>query len=158
MNPKIVFSAIDKKILKILLEPEGKITSDLLAKKLDLPRTTVQRRRQYLEKRFIRIHYSLSLEDLGFRRIDLFISTEYGKTTYIEQNLLKRAEVVMIGKLVGQNKMNLKAEIIIKDNGELLELLEVIKGIDGVRDVEWVETVKIVGRKKSIPEEIIDKL
>lgn len=158
-SAKLILSSVDKKILKILLEPNGKITSDMLAKKLDLPRTTVQRRRLLLEKRFLQFAYALNLEELGFRRVDLLISTESGKTVFIAQDLLKRDEVVYVGRSVGQHTIDLKAEIIIKDNDvELLDMLETVKGMVGVRDVKWTEIVKVVGRKKSIPSGIIDKM
>lgn len=130
----------------------------MLAKRLDLPRTTVQRRRIMLEKRFLQFIYTLKLEELGFRRIDFLISTESGKTISIAQDLLKRDEVVYVGRSVGQHTIDLKAEIIIKDNVELLDLLEVVKGMPGVREVEWTEIVKVVGRKKSIPAGILDRM
>lgn len=151
-------SAIDKKILKVLLDPEGKITSDQLAKRIGLPRTTVQRRRRQLEKKFLQLDYTLKLQHLGFRRIDLLISTQSGRSVSIAKLLLDRDEVVYVGRTVGQHTVDLKAEVIIQDNEELIDLLEVIKGIEGVRQVEWIETIKVVGRKKSIPGGIIDRL
>lgn len=157
-SSKFVLSSVDKKILKILLEPNGRVTSDTLAKKLDLPRTTVQRRRLALEKRFLQFTYTLKLEELGFRRIDFLISTQSGKTTSIAQELLKRDEVVYVGRSVGQHTIDLKAELVIKDNVELLDLLEIVKGMEGVREVEWTEIIKVVGRKKSVPTGIIDRM
>ena len=52
----------------------------------------------------------------------------------------------------------MRVETIVKDNVILLDLLEKIKGMDGVSDVIWSEIVSVVGRKKSIPSTIIDKL
>jgi len=157
-STKFVLSSVDKKILKILLEPNGKITSDTMAKKLDLPRTTVQRRRLALEKRFLQFTYTLKLDELGFRRIEFLISTQSGKTMSIAQDLLKRDEVVYVGRSVGQHTIDLKAELIVKDNVELLDLLEIVKAMDGVREVEWTEIIKVVGRKKSVPTGIIDRM
>ena len=155
---KLALSSVDKKILKILLEPNGKITSDTLAKKLDLPRTTVQRRRLALEKRFLQLSYTLKLEELGFRRIEFLISTTSGKTMTIAKDLLKRDEIVYVGRSVGQHTIDLKAEMIIRDNGELLDMLEIVKAMEGVREVEWTEIVEVVGRKRSIPSSIIDRM
>lgn len=154
----VLLSPIDKKILKILLLPNGKITSDVLSKKLGIPRTTVQRRRLMLEKRFLHVVYTLKLEELGFRRIDFLISTQSGKTIDIAESLLERDEVVYVGRSVGQHTIDLKAEIIVKDNIELLDMLETVKAMDGVREVEWTEIIKVVGRKQSIPSSIIDKM
>jgi hypothetical protein len=52
----------------------------------------------------------------------------------------------------------LRAEIIIKDNSELLDFLEMVKALPSVRDVVWSEIVEVLGRKSSIPPSIIDKL
>jgi hypothetical protein len=93
---------------------------------------------------------------LGFRRVDFWISTQNGRSVSVGQQLLKREEMVKVGRSVGQHTIDLKAELIVKDNAELLDLLEVVKGMKGVRQVEWTEIVKVVGRKNSIPSGIID--
>jgi DNA-binding Lrp family transcriptional regulator len=151
-------SGIDKKLLKVLLQPNGRISSQALADKLGLPRTTVQRRRLYLEKHFLEFAYALKLEDLGFRRIDLLIYTAGGNTVNIAKTLLERDEVVYVGTSIGEHTIDLRAEVIIKDNSQLLDLLEEVKGMPSVRDVVWSEIVKIVGRNKSVPASVIDKL
>lgn len=153
-----ILSTSDKKILKILLNPNGRVSSDQLAKKTGLPRSTIQRRRIMLEKRFLQLDYKLRLEELGFRRIDFLISTQWGLTVAIGQALLKRNEVVYVGRSVGQHTIDLKAELIIKTNAELLDMLEIVKSMEGVRAVEWTEIVEIIGQKKSIPSEIIDRM
>lgn len=68
-------SEVDKKLLKVLLSPGARMSSHALAKIIGLPRTTVQRRRTYLEKHFLEYRYSLRLDNLGYRRVDLFIYT-----------------------------------------------------------------------------------
>src|SRR3990172_2099110 len=88
-------SGIDKKILKILLNPpNGRPSSHTMAAKLGIPRTTVQRRRNYLEKHFLEFAYALKLKDLGYRRVDLLIYTGGGSTVTIATKLLDRDEVV----------------------------------------------------------------
>jgi DNA-binding Lrp family transcriptional regulator len=153
-----MISEADKKILRVLLEPNGKITSYVLALKTGLPRTTVQRRRTFLEKRFIEFSYVLKLAELGFRRVDLLIATERGKTLPVAGALLNLRSVVYVGRSVGEHTIDLRAEIIIKDNAELLDLLELVKGMEGVAEVVWSEIVQVVGKKKSIPNDIIDRL
>jgi DNA-binding Lrp family transcriptional regulator len=151
-------SEIDKKILKVLLKPNGRVSSHALSAKIGLPRTTVQRRRNYLEKHFLEFTYSLKLQDLGYRRVDLLIFTGGGKTDLIAEKLLARDEVVYVGRSIGEHTIDLRAEVIIKDNSQLLGLLEEVKAMPSVKDVVWSEIVKIVGKKLSIPNSIIDKL
>lgn len=73
-------------------------------------------------------------------------------------DLLKLDPVVYVGLSVGQQTIDLRAEVIIKDNSELLELLESVKAMTGVKDVMWSEIVKVAGRKKSVPSSVIDRL
>jgi hypothetical protein len=57
-----------------------------------------------------------------------------------------------------ENTIDLRAEVIIKDNSELLGLLELVKAMESVKDVIWSEIVDVIGKKRSIPSSIIDKL
>jgi len=59
---------------------------------------------------------------------------------------------------IGDPTIDLRAEVIIMDNSELLDLLEEVKALPDVKDVVWSEIVSIVGTKMSIPSSIIDKL
>jgi len=151
-------SAVDKKLLKILLQPDGKNSSVELEKKLGVPRSTIQRRRRYLEQQYLEFRYVLNLSKLGFRRVDLLIYTGGGETGSVARELMKRDEVVYVGSSVGEHTIDLRAEIIIKDNAELLDVLERVKAMSGVRDVVWSEIVQVLGRKLSIPAAIIDKM
>lgn len=151
-------SEADKRILKVLLQPDGRNSSVELEKKLGIPRTTIQRRRRYLEREYLEFRYVLKLESLGFRRVDLFIYTGGGGTDSVARELMKYDEVVYVGSSVGEHTIDLRAEIIIKDNSELLDVLERVKGMPDVRDVVWSEIVQVLGRKTSIPPSIIDRL
>ena len=151
-------SKVDKSILKVLLQPDGKSSSVDLEKKLGIPRSTIQRRRRYLESEYLEFRYVLKLSQLGFRRVDLFIYTGGGGTESVAKELMKHDEVVYVGSSVGEHTIDLRAEIIIKDNSELLDVLERVKVMPGVRDVVWSEIVQVLGRKLSIPASIIDKL
>jgi DNA-binding Lrp family transcriptional regulator len=153
-----VISPADKTILKVLLDPDGRISSHKLAKMTGLPRTTVQRRRKFLERELLSIAYTLNLKSLGFKRVDLLVFTQGGKTISIRKALLKLIPVVYVARAIGEHTIDLKVEAIVKDNAELLNLTEEIKAMEGVRDVVWSETVEVIGVKKSIPSEIIDSL
>ncbi|MDA4115919.1 MAG: hypothetical protein OK442_05130 [Thaumarchaeota archaeon] len=158
VKPAGNLSEVDKKILKILLQPDGKNSSVDLEKKLGIPRSTIQRRRRYLEREYLEFRYVLNLSRLGFRRVDLFIYTGGGGTESVARELMKRDEVVYVGSSVGEHTIDLRAEIIIRDNSELLDVLERVKAMSGVRDVVWSEIVQVLGRKLSIPSSIIDRL
>lgn len=153
-------SELDKEILKVLLSPDNgvKRSSLLLAKKLGIPQTTIQRRKKRLEKDFLTSSFTLNIEKFGWRRVDLLIYTKNGKTDSVANKLLENEEVVYVGKSIGEHTIDLRVEIIVKDNAELLDILEKVKSMDGVNDVVWSEIVQVVGRKRSIPSRIIDML
>ena len=151
-------SDIDRKILQILLSPNGNKTSSSLAKELGVPITTIRRRRKRLERDYLKVYYVLDIEKFGWRRVDFFISVKNGKTNSVANTLLEIDEVTYVGKSIGEHTIDLRVETIIKDNVILLDLLEKIKGMEGVNDVVWSEIVSVVGRKKSIPSSIIGKL
>ena len=151
-------SDIDKKLLQILLSPNGNIKSSSISKELGVPITTIRRRRKRLESEFLKSYYVLDVDKFGWRRVDFFISIKNGKINSVANKLMEIDEVTYVGKSIGEHTIDLRVETIIKDNVILLDLLEKIKGMDGVNDVVWSEIVSVVGRKKSIPSSIIDKL
>jgi DNA-binding Lrp family transcriptional regulator len=153
-------SDTDKEILKVLLSPDDGIkhSSLMLTKKLGIPLTTIQRRKKRLEKEFLTSSYTLNVERFGWRRVDLLIYTRNGKTDPVANRLLENEEVVYVGKSIGEHTIDLRVEIIVRDNAELLDILEKVKAMDGVSDVVWSEIVQVVGTKRSIPSRIIDVL
>lgn len=156
-SPLRKLSLIDKKLLTVLLQLNGKV-SHALAAKLGIPRTTVQRRRRFLEEHYLELMYVLKLNDLGYSRVDLLIYTGGGNSMKIAEALLNRDEVVNVATSIGDHTIDLRAEVVIKDNLQLLDLIEEVKAMASVKDVVWSEIVKIVGRKKSMPASIIEKL
>ena len=65
----------------------------------------------------------------------------------IGKAMLKRDEVVYVARTIGEHTIDLRVEVYVKDNGELLNLLEEIKAMEGGRDVVWTEIVETIGRK-----------
>lgn len=158
-KPGIGISQIDRKILKILLTPNGNVKSTKgISTKLGIPVTTVRRRRKRLEEKFLKLHYVLDIEKFGWRRVDFFISIRNGMVNAVAKKLIELDDVTYVGKSIGEHTIDLRVETVVKDNSVLLDLLEVIKGMEGVRDVVWSEIVNVVGRKISIPTSIIDKI
>ena len=158
-KPDAELSQLDRKLLKVLLMPNGDLKSSRsLSAKLGIPITTVRRRRKRLEKKFLKMHYVLDIEKFGWRRVDFFISIKNGMVDNVANKLIELNDVTYVGKSIGEHTIDLRVETIVKDNAVLLGLLEKIKGMDGVRDVVWSEIVSVVGTKISIPSSIIDKI
>ena len=155
---EVTISDLDRKLLKILLSPNGDLkSSKSLSDKLGIPVTTVRRRRKRLEDLFLKMHYVLDIEKFGWKRVDFFISIRNGLVNTVANKMMDLDEVTYIGKSIGEHTIDLRVETILKDNASILDFLEKIKAMQGVKDVVWSEIVSVVGRKISIPSSIIDR-
>src|SRR2546422_11738442 len=99
MNGKPALTAVDKRILKMLLTPDGKHSSKSLARKLGIPATTVQRRRKRLEQ-FLEIAYTLCLKTFGWHKVDFLIATESGRRGLIGKEPMKLEKGILCGKSI----------------------------------------------------------
>jgi DNA-binding Lrp family transcriptional regulator len=154
----IVLTEVDKKMLQTLLASSGRVSSLALSRKLEIPLTTIQRRRKRLESEFLEVDYSLRLDKLGWRNADLLISTSRGAAASIGKELLSHNAITRVCRSIGEHTIDLHAQMVFKNNTELLNVIEWIKGLDGVRDVIWTEPVELVGKKQPVPEEVIKEL
>jgi DNA-binding Lrp family transcriptional regulator len=165
-----IFSEVDLKILKSLLQTKGRISSVKLSRELDIPLTTVQRRRKRLENEFLTMQYSIRPDKLSLRYGYLLISTSAagsspspsgssnsGSTNnhihrhqspmvspaYIGRQLLLLPEIKNVTRTVGDH-ISLFAEISFRDNKQLIDIIDKVKIIEGVSDIMWIEAVEKV--------------
>ena len=122
---------------------------------MGIPLSTMQRKRKRLEQEYIVKNYSIDPLKFGYRRIDLLIYTEGGRTIEIGKELLKRPEITSAARTIGEHTIDLRVEVFVRDNGTLIDLLEHIKAMKGVRDVVWTEVIGIIGRRNA-PNHISD--
>jgi DNA-binding Lrp family transcriptional regulator len=151
-------SRVDKDLLKILLTPDGRVSSKAIAKALGVPATTIQRRRRKLEECLLTMTYSLDLKKFGWHRVDFLIATEKGKTMFIARQLIKLDEVVYVGRSIGQQTIDLHVQAILEGNADILRIMELLKAMPGIKDVVWSEIVQVIGKKSSVPMHILEKL
>jgi DNA-binding Lrp family transcriptional regulator len=148
----------DKQIIKFLLASKGRISSVELAKSLDIPLSTIQRRRKRLEGEFLEVAYSLRLDKLGWRKADLLISTSKGRAYAIGKELLTYNSVTRVCRSIGEHTIDLHAEVVFKNNVDLVHIIEWIKALDGVDGVMWTEPIELMGENAAAPPEILDQL
>lgn len=153
----LYFTEVDKKVLKSLLDSSGRVSSLSLSRKLEIPLTTVQRRRKRLESEFLEVSYSLRLDRLGWRKADLLVSTHKGMTSSVGKELLGHNAVTRVSKAIGEHTIDLHAEAVFKSNKDLLNVVEWVKSLEGVRDIVWTEPVELVGKNSAMQYEIIDR-
>jgi DNA-binding Lrp family transcriptional regulator len=153
-----LLSDVDKKMLESLLASSGKVSSLALSRKLDIPLTTIQRRRKRLESEFLEVAYTLRLDKLGWRKADLLVATYKGTTSAVGKDLLSNNAITRVCRSIGEHTIDLHAEVVFKNNTELLNTIEWIKSLDGVKDVIWTEPVQEVGKNLPVPEQVMEQI
>ncbi|AIF82773.1 transcriptional regulator [Candidatus Nitrososphaera evergladensis SR1] len=148
-------SSIDKKILKALLESNGSPSSLQLSRELDIPITTVQRRRKRLEDEFVNEFYSLQYEKFGKRQVTFIVSLGAVDKNAIANEILGLEKVIAVARTFGDGA-DLKIEAILESNQEFMETSEKIKAIQGIQKVCWFESLEILGRKKELDQAIVE--
>ncbi|MHB1907292.1 MAG: hypothetical protein ACYCQJ_00315 [Nitrososphaerales archaeon] len=137
----------DKKLMQLLLDSDGRITTNELSQQFRTSTRSISSARKRLEEDYISRQYSLDPTKFGWRRIDLLIHTNSGKTMYVGKVLFKLEHVIYVARMIGEHTIDLHARVIVKDYKDLLDLIESIKAIDAVRDVIWSEVVQTIGTR-----------
>lgn len=156
---KPAFSTTDKKILKALVSSSGATSSLMLSRELDIPLSTVQRRRKKLESDFLEFYYLPRVEKLGWHIALVFISMNSGTANTVGKDLLSWEDsVVSVTRTMGDERIDLVAEVVFRDNKNLLEICDSIKAIPGVRSLFWTELVAPIGKNTACFESMIDSV
>ena len=154
-----VLSKSDKTILRRLVSSSGYTSSLVLSRELEIPMTTVQRRRKRLESELVERNYLLKAERLGWRTATLYITSENGSSIAIGKKILEMNEMVSsVMRNMGENDMDIRVELFFRTNIELASILELIKSIKGVRNVVWSESIELIGKNDGCYQKIIDSL
>ena len=159
-NGDLDYSSSPKQILKLLDTINVKIISEVvndptmssldLSKKLDVPLSTIQRRRAQLEKSMLKRTYSFDYKSFGGRVGDLIIYVANGKSKEVAQYLLKnyKNNITFVHTRIN-SEHNVSAHVVYKDTQELHELIESVRTMDYVTGVQWSEMVELVGDNNS---------
>jgi DNA-binding Lrp family transcriptional regulator len=142
-------SPIDKHMLKLLLASNGDVSSMTLSKELGVPLTTVQRRRKRLAE-FLDISCSLTLRKFDLRSITFFIAAENGMSTNIAKEILAWPGVMSVSRTLSNNNIDIKADVVLKTNKEIIDFSEKIKMMGGVKALFWTESIELIGKNSDI--------
>ena len=143
---------LDNTNLKIISEllKNPSISSLTLAKRLDIPLSTLQRRRIRIEKAILKKTYTLNYKAFGARVGDLIVNVDKGKSDEVAQNILRKYKnnVVYCHTRIDLVHSVL-AHVIYKNTEELYYLMEDIKAMGYVIGVSWSEMVNVIGDNNS---------
>lgn len=148
-SSRVLLDRINKNIVSELVS-DPYSTSERIAKKIDVPLSTVQRRRTALEKSILNKTYSLDLGLLGWRIADLLIGIDKGDPRSTAKNIIQEnGENIMSASLrIGSPEINMVAQIHYKSSQELHQILQNIRALENIGRVEWSELVEEVGDDK----------
>ena len=139
---------IDKTNLKIIKElmENPNIKSSELSEKLQVPLSTIQRRRARIEESILKKNYYFNFSKIGYRTAEIFLDIDKGKVFEIGQQILKLFENKVVRATTRINSLNnLCIEIVFKDSKELHDILEKMKTLDNTTNVYFSEVVNIIG-------------
>jgi hypothetical protein len=145
-------------VVRDLLVTRAEIAARLLSEKLGIVPSAIPPTSKEWGRGYLSISYSSTLEKYGWRQVELLISTTGGRTMAIGKELLKREDVAYVARTVGQFNIDLKVEVFVQSNEDLINLIEKVKAIRGVKELIWSEIIEVVGRTNHIPAETLAAL
>jgi len=148
----------DLEIIRDLLATRAEIASRMLSEKLGFAPKAIPPISKEWGKGYLSISYSSTLQKYGWRQIEFLISTTGGRTMAIGKELLKREDVAYVARTVGQFNIDLKVEVFVRSNDDLINLIEDVKAMRGVKELIWSEIIDVVGRTNHIPAETLAAL
>jgi DNA-binding Lrp family transcriptional regulator len=136
---------INLKIIEELIRNPN-TSSASLATKLEMPLSSLQRRRAKLEKYVLVKAYHINLKASGGKIGDAVIKIDKGRSREVATNILRKfkSNVMNVSTRIN-SEHNVSAQIIYNDTAELHDLIESIKSIPYVNSLQWSETVEIIG-------------
>jgi len=145
---KGLLGLVDNINLKIIEElvKNPNTSSMSLATKLQMPLSSLQRRRAKLEKSVLTKAYHINLKASGGKMGDTIINVDKGRSREVAGSILKKfkSNVMNVSTRIN-SEHNVAAQIIYNDTAELHNLLENIKAMPYVTSLQWSEMVEMIG-------------
>lgn len=143
-----IIDNINLKIIEELVLDPGQSSSSL-AGKLQIPLSSLQRRRSKLEKTVLTKSYNINLRSIGGKIGEVVINVEKGKSREVAKQILKRFKNNVMNVSTRINaEHNISAQIMYNDTAELHTLLEDIKSMSFITNLQWSEIVETIGDNK----------
>ena len=134
---------INLKIIKALMENPD-IKSSELSQKLQVPISTIQRRRAVLEKTaVVKKEYILDLRKFGLRIAEILIDIEKGNHDKLLEDIKVKfnKNIISISRKIGDPGINIGIKIVYSDSIQLFEVLEELRKNSMVKKFDWFESI-----------------
>ena len=142
-NFKDGIDKINLKIIKALMENPN-IKSSELSDKLQVPLSTIQRRRAVLEKTaVVKKEYILDLRKFGLRIAEILIDIEKGNHDKLLEDIKVKfnKNIISISRKIGDPGINIGIKIVYSDSIQLFEVLEELRKNSMVKKFDWFESI-----------------
>jgi DNA-binding Lrp family transcriptional regulator len=134
---------INLKIIKALMENPN-IKSSELSEKLQVPLSTIQRRRAVLEKTdVVKKEYILDLRKFGLRIAEILIDIEKGNHDKLLEDIKVKfnKNIISVSRKIGDPGINIGIKIVYSDSIQLFEVLEELRKNSMVKKFDWFESI-----------------
>jgi len=140
----VTFDRINIEIFRsILINPD--IKSSEIAKLIDIPLSTIQRRRSKIESsHLLQKNFVIDYHRLGLRIADLLIKISKGDIEKIINDVIKQhsKSILEVTVRIGHPDINLVVRIAYKNNDEIYEIMRTVNKIENLESVQWSEILK----------------
>jgi DNA-binding Lrp family transcriptional regulator len=143
INFKGGIDKINLKIIKALMENPN-IKSSELSEKLQVPLSTIQRRRAVLEKTaVVKKEYILDLRKFGLRIAEILIDIEKGNHDKLLEDIKVKfnKNIISVSRKIGDPGINIGIKIVYSDSIQLFEVLEELRKNSMVKKFDWFESI-----------------
>ncbi|MGD9674188.1 MAG: Lrp/AsnC family transcriptional regulator [Candidatus Nitrosocosmicus sp.] len=145
-KPAIFLDRINIEILRnIIKNPD--IKSSEISEKIDIPLSTIQRRRSRIEtSAVLKKSFEIDFHKLGLRVADLLIKISKGDIETIVSDIVKQhsKSILEVTVRLGQPDINLVVRIAYKDNDEVYGIMRTFNTIEHIDSIQWSELLKEV--------------
>ena len=145
-KPAIFLDRINIEILRnIIKNPD--IKSSEISEKIDIPLSTIQRRRSRIEtSAVLKKSFEIDFHKLGLRVADLLIKISKGDIETIVSDIVKQhsKSILEVTVRLGQPDINLVVRIAYKDNDEAYGIMRTFNTIEHIDSIQWSELLKEV--------------
>ena len=151
------FDKIDILILTELLKNLD-IKSSEISNRLKIPLSTIQRRRNRIDKStMLKRGYEIDYKQFGLRRSDVIVKISKGDCVDIAKRIVKDYpdNVLEASIRIGDPKVNLVVQVVYNTSDEIFDIIQHIRRMEHVEDVRWSEIIKAVIKNDS---QIMQKL
>jgi len=140
----VTFDKINIEIFRnVLKNPD--IKSSEIAKLVDIPLSTIQRRRSRIERsHLLQKNFVIDYQRLGLRIADLLIKISKGDIEKIINDVVKQhsKSILEITVRIGHPDINLVVRMAYKNSDEIYEIMRTVNTIENLESVQWSEILK----------------